>query len=846
MPETLPRPLLTFLACLFIGVVGLYSLLWLRATHARPTAFFGLRDYDYLGAGDVRVRSVIPGSPADRAGIAKDDHLLSVDGRPITLQGLADLVLHGQPGRKVDLAVRNAKAFGPEAIAVVLDAPQDGGPLARRLAFQAVGLYPAFFLAFSVAVLLLRVEDRHAWLMALLFGSFIGAAPYFELQTPAPLRGFALAYKVLANGLSSALFLYFFSVFPAPSPLDRKLPRLKDVWMAVGLLGALPLAAWAFVTATTHPVGEWLRSGGRLLEVPLFVYAFGGCLLGFSSLVANAVRGDKTTRRKSRVILAGTAVGFGPSFLLVLVMTFTNRMPYETPFWVWAPSVILMALMPLSFAYAVVKHQVLEVPVLLRRGARYLLVQRGFLFLLVLVGLGAALLFARSFGGNLGPDMKSTGILLGTGFGTLLVLSGTRLQRRVRERIDRAFFRTSYDARQILQDLAEKARAASSREDLGTLLAAQVQSALMPSSLVVYLESDDGVLALVRGSMPPEWSALLPTLPLLSELIRRPAPRDVDESAAFAPLAPLGTESLVPIVARDGHLSGLLLLGERLSEEAYSREDKRLLASVANQAGIALDAIHLAGQMAERLEAERSSRHEMDLAKQVQTRLLANDPPLLDTAICAGRCIQARAVGGDYFDFIDLGAKRVALALADISGKGFPAALLMASLQASLRSRLAADRLDLPSQLASVNALLHRSSEANRFATLFLGIYDDAARSLRYANCGHNPPMLLRADGRIERLAPTATALGLFEEWTCEAVEVQLAAGDLLAIFSDGVSEAWSDDGVEFGEDRLLEALKGARHAPVVQIVDDVLAIVTRFSGSEQEDDQTLVVARVR
>src|SRR5207245_9008269 len=123
-------------------------------------------------------------------------------------------------------------------------------------------------------------------------------------------------------------------------------------------------------------------------------------------------------------------------------------------------------------------------------------------------------------------------------------------------------------------------------------------------------------------------------------------------------------------------------------------------------------------------------------------------PPLAGGA--AG--VLARGVGGDDCDCPELGPGRVGLVLADISGKGFPAALLMASLQASLRSRSAHDMLDLPRQLRSVNQLLYRFSETNRYATLFLGLYDDASRRLLYANCGHNPPMVLRRDGRVERL----------------------------------------------------------------------------------------------
>jgi serine phosphatase RsbU (regulator of sigma subunit) len=218
----------------------------------------------------------------------------------------------------------------------------------------------------------------------------------------------------------------------------------------------------------------------------------------------------------------------------------------------------------------------------------------------------------------------------------------------------------------------------------------------------------------------------------------------------------------------------------------------------------------------------------------------------LKTVTLAGRCVQARAVGGDYYDFIDLGSGRVGLALADVSGKGFPAALLMASLQASLRSRMAVDRLDLPVQLGAVNQLLHRSSEINRFATLFFGVYDDAQRTLLYANCGHNPPVLLRADGSVERLAPTAAALGLFETWPCETAQVSIQPGDLLAVFSDGVPEAFSDDGEEFGEARLVDALRCHHDDSAEALVDGVLELVTAFSGSEQEDDQTLVIVQGR
>src|SRR6185295_15935368 len=148
--------------------------------------------------------------------------------------------------------------------------------------------------------------------------------------------------------------------------------------------------------------------------------------------------------------------------------------------------------------------------------------------------------------------------------------------------------------------------------------------------------------------------------------------------------------------------------------------------------------------------------HELELAQRVQRRLMPQERPPVASLEYSGRCLQARAVGGDYFDFLDLGPGRLGLVLADVSGKGFSAALLMAALQASLRSRDPEDMLDLPRQLRAVNQLLYRSSETNRFATLFIAVYDDRTRRVVYANCGHNPPLLLRRAGGVDRLDPTA------------------------------------------------------------------------------------------
>jgi serine phosphatase RsbU (regulator of sigma subunit) len=309
-------------------------------------------------------------------------------------------------------------------------------------------------------------------------------------------------------------------------------------------------------------------------------------------------------------------------------------------------------------------------------------------------------------------------------------------------------------------------------------------------------------------------------------------------------LAPLNPDYLVPMLSRDGRLSGLLVLGPRRSEEPYSGEDKRLLASVASQAATAMENIRLAQEIADRMERERRVAREMEIAKEVQLRLLPQTGPRMKTMEAAARCIQARSVGGDYYDFLDLGADRAGLVLADVSGKGVHAALLVANLQAYLRSQSAITPRDPVRVLDQVNRILWKSTAAQHYATLFFGVYDDAARQLSYVNCGHNPPLCLRQDGSVERLAATATVIGLFEQWECSLGILQLAPGDLLAIFSDGVTEEARDD-EEFGEQRLIDELQSTRERPLDEIITGVFESVQRFSPDKQSDDLTLLVARI-
>ncbi|HYN16068.1 MAG TPA: SpoIIE family protein phosphatase [Terriglobales bacterium] len=850
---SLPRPFLWGLAVLLAAVAILYGSLWMyyvrRPGNLVELGFNQTHNVQYdEKTHSIAVGDVVPGSPAERAGLRPGDRIVGVNGQRLdTAAPFDEAWARGRPGDPVELAIERPGEAKPLILHGVFRAStlvREG--LAKTSALQIIGSFPVLFLVVGFVVLFLRLDDPYAWLLALVFCGFV-AAPGILNQSAMPpaLRAFAFAYRAVLWGMFPSLFYTFFAVFPARSPLERGFPWLKWASLALGVFRGLP----GLRTGDPRwPIMLTQLVGARVAHVMGLALTYAFFALGMISLAGNGLGATSSpeVRRKSRVILWGTFVGVLPIVIERAAVDFAG---FQPSFWLNTALNVVLILYPLSFAYAVVKHRVLEIPVLLRRSARYVLVQRGFIVLLFIAAATAIALFTHTFSRFFRTD-SNIGMAVSAVFGIVLVWASAPMVKRGTERIDRAFFRSAYDARIILQDLAEKTRTVTDRHELASLLQGHIQGALHPKSFACYLEAGDSQLVAECGVSLPQLATISPALPILRKLARwgkawDVPPPEAEAAAEAMALSALSPECLVPILGRDSRLLGLLVLGQRRSEEPYSDEDKRLLDSVANQAGVALENIRLAEKMAERMEAEHRAAREMEIARQVQSKLLPQKAPALATLDYAGTCIQARAVGGDYYDFLELGLGRVGFVLADIAGKGMSAALLMANLQAHLRSQSAILVQDLPRSLRSVNRMFYESTEPSNYATLFLGVYEDATRRLWYANCGHNPPLLLRGES-IEHLVATVTVLGLFEEWECVVAETQLAPGDILAIYTDGIVEAMNASQEEFGEARLARALRENRHLDAPGLLQAVLAAVQEFAAGEQSDDLTLLVARAR
>jgi sigma-B regulation protein RsbU (phosphoserine phosphatase) len=502
-----------------------------------------------------------------------------------------------------------------------------------------------------------------------------------------------------------------------------------------------------------------------------------------------------------------------------------------------------------------IRRQILPFRLLIRRSVRYLLVKRGFRLVEAVVVL-AALAFVLTGSriaaiDRLGNRADIVASVVVTALSIMLLRA---MNRRVMIAIDRRFFREAYDAQVILTELGEAIRTYTKIEQLLELVAASITAALHPENVTIFLE-DEATGELVAAFSSDDASAVdaTPTRPAL----------------------------VIPIKS-NGHLYGAISLGRRLGDLPYSKEDEQLLLAVAGQMAIVVENASLIRRMAE----EESIRRELETAAEVQRRLFPAGE-YKDAALeLYGTCLPARWVGGDYYDYFAIGERRVGVAIGDVAGKGIAAALLMSTVQALLRSQLTSEDRRLTEVVSTMNRLLRGSTGDGGYVTFFLAEFDEETRGLTYVNAGHNPPLLFRRrevrlatdgahlQGKIrprsrgdasvgERVitieavnafndeAPilplnaSGPVIGTFLDTPYEQETVRAESGDVLVAFTDGVTEALSPEGVEFGEERLRAAVIQSWRLTARGLAEKVIADVLEWQGdAPQHDDITLVVAK--
>jgi serine phosphatase RsbU (regulator of sigma subunit) len=299
----------------------------------------------------------------------------------------------------------------------------------------------------------------------------------------------------------------------------------------------------------------------------------------------------------------------------------------------------------------------------------------------------------------------------------------------------------------------------------------------------------------------------------------------------------------------DGRVTGMIAVTTLEPGRHWTPNEIQLLSIVAaNSAGV-IEQARLRAESIEKQELEKEKKRleqELNLAREIQMNLVPSAPLAAAGWEVSGRVVPARQVGGDAFDYFLLDGGRLGLAIADVAGKGVPAALLMSNVQAAIRA-FCNGRQSIPEALHHVNRSVARNATAGKFITLFYAELDPEAGHLQFSNAGHNPPLLRRRDGTVEALEVGGLPLGIFEDSQFELGRATFGAGDSLLLYSDGIPEAFDTRDDAFGEERLLELWKTQGHRPGDQFIELLLGEVGRFrGGAGQSDDMTVVVLAPR
>jgi sigma-B regulation protein RsbU (phosphoserine phosphatase) len=548
-------------------------------------------------------------------------------------------------------------------------------------------------------------------------------------------------------------------------------------------------------------------------------------------------------------------VGMG-SLLLVFVLLphFGITGMVARYYWVGYTGALLFMLAPLTLAYVVLVQRAMDVRVLLRTGTRYALakatlwvVQAG---LITVIGLRLLLpVFEKRQ--PQASDVLAAGLFL-------IVVLALRfgVSKRLQQWLDRQFFREAYNAELMLNELSDEVRRFTETSPLLETVARTVCDTLHIRQIAMLLRHGDafrleqavGVTADGTLALPVQASSIryLTNSNEPARLYRG----DPDAWYLMAGTAErkaldlLNAELLVPLPGRN-RLMGVMALGPKRSEAAWSRTDLQMLQTVARQTGLALEVSELAHSLAaEAAQRERQNR-EIEIAREVQERLFPQEMPAIADGSVAGACRPALGVGGDYYDVIHLEDGRLGLAIGDVSGKGISAALLMASLRASLRGVTLDNPRDFAKLMHKVNRLVYEASASNRYATFFFAAYDPQTRMVECVNAGHNPPVVLRGNDVI-RLEAGGPVVGLlpFAPYTEQALTLE--PGDLLLLYTDGISEAMTHEDEEWGEERMIEAAQTVRDKSAEEILQALFHAADAFTaGAPQHDDMTMLVLKL-
>jgi len=851
----------------FLGAVAVFCALFsgFDATRVRPSD----GTVWLLGRPTLEVLDTVARKTGEPTPLRRGDQIVGIANRIVNSpQTAAQVLREQQPGQEVPyLIIRDGEQ---------LQVPVPLTSTRVKLRDYALNVMLAgIFMGIGFWVYLRSNNERPAalfFVLCLLFGLYFmtnqNRVSYYYGAI------FVQNIGAFARFMLPASFLHFFLIFPS-----RKTTILRHPFLTP-LLYVLPMMFYAKFT-----LDQFIGAEGAKISAANWVVLGLYYVLGLSALLHGYFSyRDPLIRERVRILTVGTLAGVIPFLIFKIGLE-------ELGFYQEAArlGILPLAFIPISFGYCVARYQVLQIDLLLKRSLSYALLT---------AGVWVAYLGSAWFLGGKVLGMVPAAGPLGSA-GTTLLVAGLLwpIRARFQKRIETGFHHSRDNMTGLIEEFSKEIPQIIQTETLLSRVGQRLCEVIDLPGLAVYLvesEQDGNVFQLKGSVVGPGRSASLPLDPNLNarhsfgdgplpplralgteyppvlemehlaraladqrepywadtvlgdsfegrQAITREQAEIKARAAEQKRLLDHGIQLLIPLITQE-RLIGLMALPRRHGDEGYAVHELQLLSIVAGQVALQVENARLYEEEITKQKLEE----EMRMARLIQARLLPGTIPCLPGVEITAVNISSKQVSGDYYDMIEREDGQLGIIIADVSGKGMPASILASNIQAALRAQC--DTCTSPGEvLERINRQIHASTDPMHFATLFLALYDPEARTLLYSSGGHNPPVLLRSDKSLELLTEGGLPLGAFDFGEYEEGTVTLDDGDLLFLYTDGLTETKGPDGEEdFGEDRLNDMLRDCQEDDMDTLLAGFHAKLRNFSGrQEADDDITMIGLRI-
>ncbi len=772
-------------------------------------------------------------SPNTSLQLVRGDEIIAVDGVPV--RNINHFrYLTESPGSLDPQVYTLARGYSILEVTVAR-IPLPAQKVFRRLAYSLA----AFTFIFLGLVVILRRPDQLGLLFTVncLLIAFlmtirpVTSVPFFHLSGE-------LVYDFLTV-FFPAFFLHFFLIFPGKE--IRAGSRRYVIQKALYIPPTLIFLA-LFVVAMLRYSSGIQRGVVQALNGVTSIYWLLYMLASVFFFIRTYITADRIQRVKFRIATIGLILGVMPLLLIMVIRFFFPgvKVPHEDA------SLIFLSFISASFAYAILRHDVFDMSFVFRAGL---------FFVLVPAVLATALFIYGGFVGESYSGLIQARYYFLAFICVILVIAiFVPARTSVLGMIDMIFNTNRKIFREKVIDFSRSIQSQATLEQMTRFVTSTLRDMFDARYALLFL-GDGGRSYSMAASCPEGLGVPLTSLPRDTGLITLAREKNLPLMVEYydriwinsnldrtsREFLSLSQPSVIVPLIEQGELLGFAVIGRKLSGKPYGRVDAEILELLGERSAAAVrnNLLYRASLEKEKLEEE------VHIASEIQKRLLPAAPPVMKNAEILGAMRTSREVGGDFYDYLDLAPGITGFAVADVSGKGIPASLLMTTLQAGFRAEATAAKS--PAEvLTALNRLLYDRSELSRFATFFYAVYDDTSRILKFSNGGAFPPIILRSDGSITKLQRGGILVGVDPDSTFSNGVLKLRSGDLLISYTDGFIDQERSSGQYFGEERIIDFLRANRLLSMNELMDKLFRDVLAFGDGTVKDDMTAVILRVK